>query len=265
MHLFTRGYHPETAGAAGTDVDRYQALRQRHNITAALAIGYEAEGIDPDNNAYLRSLVSRHPWMTTIAYLPTWPAPTPERLDELLAAGHRGIALHCLDAAAAEAVAGWPARVWSRLEGHGALVSLNSTPEAHPGLAELVRTTSGCQFLFSHVGQPGRYQQAAASERAAAQRLAALLALASSENCWVKISALYAISDRPYPYPDADPFVTVVLNAFGPGKCLWGSDFSPTLDHGTFEQALVVPQLSHLSNRERGQVMGGNLLQLLDR
>jgi L-fuconolactonase len=264
MHLFTHGYHPGLDVSGGSDVDRYEAIMATHNISAALAVGYEGEGIDPDNNVYLRSLAARRTWMSTVAHLPVSPPPDLDRLEKLLEAGHRGIALHCPDAASAQAVANWPKSSWESLADRGALVSFNATPPAHPHLAELVRTYTHCQFLFSHVGQPGQYQFPP-TEAAANERLSSLLALKSVANCWVKISALYSISARAdaYPYVEADPFVSVVLEAFGPSRCLWGSDFSPTLDHGTFEQALDVPQLHQLSEPEMTQVMGANLLQLL--
>jgi hypothetical protein len=88
--------------------------------------------------------------MSTVAHLSVAPAPTPDRLEKLLTDGHRGIAFHCPDAASAHAVAGWPEGSWKLLADRGALVSFNATPEAHPGLAELVSTYTGCPFLFSH-------------------------------------------------------------------------------------------------------------------
>jgi L-fuconolactonase len=263
MHLFARGYHPELHAAGDSDVHRYEAIMKAHNITAALAVGYEGEGIDPDNNAYLRSLAVQRPWMSTVAHLPLLPPPSVKHLEKLLRAGHSGIALHCPDAISAHAVAGWPEGRWELLADRGALVSLNATPEAHPGLAVLARAYTGCRFLFSHVGQPGRYE-APPTKDAVSGRLSALLELSSAGNCWVKISALYSISARAdsYPYAEADPFVSVVLDTFGPSRCLWGSDFSPTLDHGTFDQAFIVPQLSQLSKTDIDRVMGTNLLQL---
>jgi L-fuconolactonase len=263
MHLFAHGYHPGRH-ASGSDVDRYEAIMETHDITAALVVGYEGEGIDPDNNAYLRSLAERRPWMSTVAHLPIGPAPTPDPMEKLLVAGHCGIALHCPDAASADVVAGWSAGGWELLSSRGALVSFNARPEAHPGLAEVVHAYGGCRFLFSHLGQPGSYRTPP-TEAAARERLSALLTLSSAGNCWVKISALYSVSARSdaYPYPEADPFVEVLLDGFGPSRCLWGSDFSPTLEHGTFEQAIVVPQFRGLSEGETDEVMGANLLQLL--
>jgi hypothetical protein len=128
MHLFARGYHPGPDVSGGSDVDRYEAIMEAHDITAALVVGYEGEGIDPDNNAYLRSLAVQRPWMSTVAHLPVSPPPALDHLEKLLAAGHSGIALHCPDANSAHAVAGWPEGSWELLADRGALVSFNATP-----------------------------------------------------------------------------------------------------------------------------------------
>ena len=80
MHLFAHGYHPGR-NAPGSDVDRYEAIMEAHNITAALVVGYEGEGIDPDNNAYLRSLAVQRPRMSTVAHLPVSPPPALDHLE----------------------------------------------------------------------------------------------------------------------------------------------------------------------------------------
>jgi predicted TIM-barrel fold metal-dependent hydrolase len=94
-----------------------------------------------------------------------------------------------------------------------------------------------------------------------------LLALAGRDNVYVKISGLYAICDPPGLWPQwaAYPFVADVLAAFGPGKCLWGSDFSPALEFLRFDQTIPVLTGCHLTSEETAQVMGGNLVRLLDR
>ena len=72
IHFFRNGYRrpglPSMLGDAETAV--YDALRQLHGLTLALAIGYQADGIDPDNNAYIRGLAATRPWLRTLAYLP---------------------------------------------------------------------------------------------------------------------------------------------------------------------------------------------------
>ena len=96
-------------------------------------------------------------------------------------------------------------------------------------------------------------------------RAAASLALAGRENVHVKISGLYAICDPPglWPQHTADPFVAEVLAAFGPDRCLWGSDFSPALEFLGFDQTIPVLTGCRLTSEETAQVMGGNLVRLL--
>lgn len=152
------------------------------------------------------------------------------------------------------------------LEERRAIVSVNVGAAALPGLALLAAAHPGCTFLVAHLGDPGRH--AAVPSRALAERnLAPLLALADLEHVHVKISGLYAVSDPPHAYPHlpASPFVDVILATFGPARCLWGSDFSPSLDFVSFDQALHPIQLDVLAPDDRARVMGANLLHLLHR
>ena len=202
--------------------------------------------------------------MSTVAHVSADVAPDPASLDRLIELGHRGIAIYVMDVEAAGAVSSWPAESWRRLEERGAIVSLNAAPAATQGLVDLVERTSGCTFLFSHLGDPGRFTSPPSADEAA-HRLGALLRLARNDNVYVKISGLYAISDPAgaYPHEAAWPFIDLVLEHFGPGRCLWGSDFSPCLDDVSFEQVIRNPVLDQLPAADYDRVMGGNLLQLL--
>ena len=102
---------------------------------------------------------------------------------------------------------------------------------------------------------------------AAREHLAPLLVLAARGNINVKFSGLYAISapDHDFPHSAAKPFVDVVLEAFGPLRLLWGSDFPPALDFVSFAQLADSRLLSGCTRAEVDGVMGGNLLRLLDR
>ena len=55
----------------------YEALRIMHEIELALAIGYEGDGIDPDNNPYLRQLAPSCGWLRTLAFVAANPSPAP--------------------------------------------------------------------------------------------------------------------------------------------------------------------------------------------
>jgi len=267
LHLFKRGMPAATGRAVlgyDSELDAYEAFRRKYNIAAGLIVGYDADGIDPGNSAHILSLAQTRPWMATLAYVEPDPPPTYEAIEQLLEDGHRGLAIYATDPARATALTKWPDSIWDVLNRWRAIVSFNARPPAMDDLVKIVRRQSGACFLFSHIGLPGR-QSGAPSLDEATQRLALLLALAEHQNVMVKISGLYAISDpsHGYPHDAARPFIELVLDRFGPSRCLWGSDFSPALEHVSFPQTVDNPWLDRLGPSERAAVMGENLLKLL--
>jgi predicted TIM-barrel fold metal-dependent hydrolase len=267
IHLFRNGFtgrYGRSPAGSGSEVDVYETLRQAHDIAAALVVGYEDEGIDPQNNAYVRELAETRPWMATLAYARPAELRQASDTERVLAGGHHGVAFYVTDAAVAGALTAMAPDIWRPLDDHGALVSVNVTVDALPAVDEVASAHRGCQFLIAHLGSPGAYVDVPPRADAAA-RLAPLLRLAALPNVHVKISGLYAVSDPSWGFPhrQATPFVDLVLEHFGPGRCVWGSDFSPSLDFVSFEQTVHLVQLAGLAEGERRQVMGGNLLQLL--
>ena len=57
----------------------------------------------------------------------------------------------------------------------------------------------------------------------------AVLSLGREERAAVKLSAPFRISRAGPPYADLDPFAEALIAAFGPERCVWGSDW-PFLD-----------------------------------
>jgi L-fuconolactonase len=269
MHLFRNGYAGVYGRSpAGTDdeVTAYEAFRSVHNIVTALAVGYEDAQIDPSNNSHLRDLAQARQWMVTVAFVAAGPPPAPGCLERLLAAGHRGISLYLNDAAAAESVAEWAPSTWALLEEHRAIVSLNLGSQAIPVVSSLAARYRGCSFAISHLGDPGSFRDTPTAADAE-NLIRPLLSLSAHGNTYVKISGLYAVSNPSYdyPHPQATPFVRLLLDAFGPDRCMWGSDFSPCLDHVSFEQVINPVQLSGLPEHDYARVMGGNLIDLVGR
>ena len=101
-------------------------------------------------------------------------------------------------------------------------------------------------MLIDHLAEP---------HMGSAVEYADVLALADYDNVYMKLSGLNHFSvDAPL-YLDAKPFTHLVIDAFGPERMVWGS--------GT--PRIVDAHLDHLSVRDRTQVKGGNLVQLLSR
>lgn len=263
LHLFRNGYGRFRAAGSAREVDAYELLMDRHGITAGLVVCYEADGIDPGNNAYVRELAGTRSWINSLAFLEPHSALTVGRIEELLVAGHIGIAVYLPDATSAQALCGWPPAVWERLSRAHAIVSFNARPEATAHLEALVDRATDCAFLFSHLGLPGRGDGISTS-RQAAEHLDPLLRLASRPNVGVKISGLYAVDPIP-PHAGARPFVEVLLQRFVPSNLHWGSDFSPALGFVSFEETMAVPGLEFLAPADRDMVFGEGLMTRIRR
>jgi L-fuconolactonase len=266
IHLFRRGYHrpglPPLLGDRELQV--YEALRVTLGVELALAIGYEADGVDPGNNAHLRQLSRSRSWLRTLAFVEITPPPEPEAVEALLEDGHAGLAIYALDRRDAEALLRWPRQCWRLLESRRAIVSFNSRPEAIAVLRPLALEWAGVPFLFSHLGLPGVIEPETPPE-AANDRLKPLLSLARLPNVHVKISGVYATSRPQHAYPHGGAYRVIksILEAFGPTRCLWASDFAPALEFVSFPQTMDWPGCNELSETERRMVFKDNLMRLL--
>ncbi|MEY2953504.1 MAG: hypothetical protein RLZZ401_1591, partial [Pseudomonadota bacterium] len=78
---------------------------------------------------------------------------------------------------------------------------------------------SGARLVFDHCGRP---DPASGTGQAG---FAALLALAATGRACVKLSGLTKCSTRPYPYPDAWPYVQALVEAYTPQALVWASDW----------------------------------------
>jgi predicted TIM-barrel fold metal-dependent hydrolase len=104
------------------------------------------------------------------------------------------------------------------------------------------------QLLIDHGGRPD-------IEAGVAQPgFQALLRLADSARASVKLSGWQKYSRDAYPYEDAWPYAHALLGAFGPQRCVWGSDWPflrapERLDYGPlltlFEQIVPDAETRH--------------------
>lgn len=266
LHFFRTGYRrtglPSMLGA--NELATYEALRPVHGIELALVIGYEAEGIDPANNAYVRELSGTRPWMKTLAFVDLDKPVEPAAPGRHLRAGHSGIALYAPGRRQAEALLALPSEFWLQLRNARAVVSLNARPEALAILAPLFALHADVRFLVSHLGLPGVFRQEPDAGEVAA-RLGALLALAPLDNVFVKISGLYALSEphHLFPHVGARQLIAAVVSAFGPERCVWASDFAPALEFVSFAQTIDWPGNADLAEGARHLIYHDTLARLL--
>ncbi len=266
LHLFAEGY-PGRYGrspAGGDELAVYASLRRAHGIGRALVVGYEGTPGFAGNNAHLARLAAAHDWIAPVAYVPPSGPANPHDLDRWWSAGFVGISGYLADPEASRTFTGWLRTAAGNLNSVGALLSLNATPAATAHLGPTLATLENCTVLVSHLGLPGTHPTPPDRD-AATSVLAPLLGLSGLPRVGVKVSGLYAVSDpaHAYPHDSARPFVDVLLDAFGPQRLYWGSDFSPSLDHVSFAQTLHPVGLDALSPADAANVYGGNLRRAL--
>jgi predicted TIM-barrel fold metal-dependent hydrolase len=85
-----------------------------------------------------------------------------------------------------------------------------------------------------------------------------VLELAKRPNAVIKVSGACTLSQKPYPFPDIWDPLARVFDAWGFGRCLWGTDWTRAFAVVNYEQA-VEPfrRTDRLSAGERAMLMGG--------
>jgi predicted TIM-barrel fold metal-dependent hydrolase len=270
IHLFSPGYVAELPDAcrrvAPDELTLYGALAERHQIRAALVVGYEGQPWAAGNNAYIAGLAARHSWVRPAAFVAHPESLDIAGLERLRAQGFVGISLYRFTLEELAALGAVDGAVWAWLERRRWLVSANGRGETWAAWGGVLGRHPALRLLASHLGLPPRRAAPPAPAQAAAD-LAPLLDLARFAGAHVKLSGFYALSDpgHDYPHRAAWPYAAALAEAFGARRLLWGSDFSPSLEWVSFAQTIgVLEQLPAIDEAARAQVAGGNLIALLN-
>ena len=270
MHLFRPGFAdslPESCRRVEPDeVALYQALSELHDVEQALVVGFEGAPWASGNNRYLAELAAIHPWIRPVAYVAE-----PARLDVPTLAAWKadafaGVSMYLLDEHAVSALSLVPDEAWAWIVQERWLVSVNSSGALWTAWRPVLERHPDVSMLVSHLGLPRAV--ADAPDAATARReLAAVCSLASYPGVHVKLSGFYALTEPGYAYPHraAWPYVQELLEAFGPSRLVWGSDFSPSLEWVSFPQTFaLLAEMPFLDEASRRRIEGENLLALLE-
>jgi len=220
VHVFDPGrfpYAPDTFYApTGPEIGRVEQLVRTHDVHGvrhALLVGPNS-GYGADNRCQLDALATGGDRFRGMAVVPN---DVPRaRLEELRAAGVVGVTLNA-------ALLGVPyyddaATLLSVLADLDMWADVQVTGDQLPALSPLL-LNSGVRVVVDHCGRPDP------GKGLAAPGFRELLALGRHGRAVVKLSGLVKFSDRPPPHEDAWPFLHALLEAFGPDRCVWGSDW----------------------------------------
>jgi predicted TIM-barrel fold metal-dependent hydrolase len=117
-----------------------------------------------------------------------------------------------------------------------------------PDLAPLIEQNPGLTVVIDHMADCPINQP---------DKLNLLLALARYSRVFVKISHLWSLSAKPYPYTDTIPQITALVEAFGASRLMGGTDWPISLKQAPYAKivALYRDHLGFLSTQDRTEIL----------
>ncbi|HRJ45205.1 MAG TPA: amidohydrolase family protein, partial [Caldilineaceae bacterium] len=141
---------------------------------------------------------------------------------------------------------------WRTANELGLVVSAPSSPAslASDEFAEVLGLFPDLSIVIEHLGgaKPGM----------AADEFQPVLALAAHENLTIKLPGFGEFCHLPHPFRDVPVFADRVLEAFGPRRMMWGSDWPPVSSREGYDSSLSFPldYFADISEDERGWMFG---------
>jgi predicted TIM-barrel fold metal-dependent hydrolase len=133
----------------------------------------------------------------------------------------------------------------------GLLNYVKAIAKRHPSL----------KIIIDHFG----LSSAMAKEGRSAECIDATVSLAGQQNVYVKLSAAPVYSQQSYPFHDLDGYIRRLVDAFGPQRCMWGTDLSHALEKATYRQCVThfTEELKFLSEQDKEWIMGRSVAECL--
>lgn len=180
----------------------------------------------------------------------------PDRLEYWVRErGCRGLRLRPA-IAGEEAVFGDPRSfpLWERIRALGVVVNLLARREHLGKIGAMADRFGEVRLIVDHLAHPE------IPEGMSAAPFQELLGLARRPNVSVKPTGFYYYSRQEYPYSDCTDFFQSVLQAFGPERLIWGSDFPHVLLKTGYRRSLHLfeREYSFLGASDRARILGGN-------
>jgi predicted TIM-barrel fold metal-dependent hydrolase len=204
-------YRP--AGQEITTAPQLLEILDAYGVSHALIVGPNS-GYGTDNRCLLDALTLGGGKFKGVAVVAN-DAPLAE-LEGLKAAGIVGIALNCTYHGTAYYSDCSPLLV--KLAALELFVQVQVEQDQLVALAPML-LRSGATIVIDHCGRP--VPEAGLDQPG----FRALLELARTRRAFVKLSGYVKFSREPYPYGDARPYVTALVDAFSLDRCVWASDW----------------------------------------
>jgi L-fuconolactonase len=127
--------------------------------------------------------------------------------------------------------------------------------------AQLAARNPNTMLVIDHLGLQQPFEPPAPPDSWA--DLPNVLALAAHDNIVIKISGACTLSHETFPYKDIWDPLGRIFEAFGFGRCLWGTDWTRAVALLTYEQGVAAFRVTdRLSDSDRAALMGGTLAKV---
>jgi predicted TIM-barrel fold metal-dependent hydrolase len=127
--------------------------------------------------------------------------------------------------------------------------------------AQLAVRNSNTQLVIDHLGLQQPFEPPPPAEPFA--ELPKVLALAAHPNIAIKISGACTLSREPFPYKDIWDPLGRIFDAFGLGRCMWGTDWTRAVGLLTYKQGVEAFRVTdRLSDSDRAALMGETLMRV---
>jgi predicted TIM-barrel fold metal-dependent hydrolase len=219
------------------DVSEHTLLEHmdEHGVDAAVLVQPICAGFD---NTLVAGLARADPArFAAVCVVDPNAASAGAELEHWAAGGCRGVRLRALkpdEEGAFEATGEQP--VWAAAERLGIVISVLGARRHLPAVARLAERFPGVDVVVDHLAHP----DPDAGVSAPAWR--ELLALAAFPRVHVKVSGFYYFTHEAYPYAGCRGHVESLLETFGAGRLLWGSDFPHTLLRSGYARSARLPE-----------------------
>lgn len=225
------GYLPRAAAPVERLVERMDAC----GVDAAVLVQPSYYGYD---NRYLQASLQGYPERLGGAGLAD-PFSSPPALP----AGCAGVRLNAVGTPGR----GWLTRTaeagfWRAAGEAGLVVCVQANADQVAEVAEVAGAYPHVRCVIDHLGRGGWTD---------------LLAAATLPNVYAKVSGMAYASAETYPHRDVWSRALEVVRAFGPGRCLWGSDANGVEIAPYRAQVELWRDLIPLGSAERADILGG--------
>lgn len=200
----------------------------RHGVDKATLIQIGGEF----DNAYLIECVRRFPGrFSAVALVDTSRPDALERLQEWVSQGAEGVRLRPIERSPGRD----PLAIWRKAAELGIAVSVqgsNADEFSSPQFEDVIRELPNLSIIIEHLGGGGQDTKPPYS------RYRKVLALAKYPNTFMKVPGFGELCPRPmplrkpFPFENVPPMIEMALEAFGPRRLMWGSNFPPVAGRG---------------------------------